>query len=206
MKMGEAAIPKKFEHLTKGLRGGLDSLSVRDALGGAGRLQRGNVARYTQEPIAIASYSPPNYPSNVLATPCPKCGATKTESAHHGVLYRVARLFGYRLRVCSRCRRKRFLRRDSFRAGESPEGRTQPAVAGSPAGDVSAGQPPGDGESGPGSADRRGACPRCGKYDFRRSHRRFWERLIGRGRMVRCRNCRYRFPKPDANPYEPAKS
>ena len=199
-------MPKKIERRTMGLTGGLDNLSVCGPLGGAGRLERGNVARYTQAPISIASYSLLNYPSNVLATPCPKCGATKTESARHGMLYRVARMFGYRLRICSRCRRKRFLPRDHSRTGESQEGLTQPAAAGPPAGDVSAGQPTLDEESKPAPAGRPDACPRCGKYDFRRSHRRFWERLIGRGRMVRCRNCRYRFPKPDANPYEPAKS
>ncbi|PYV35194.1 MAG: hypothetical protein DMG22_03175 [Acidobacteria bacterium] len=122
------------------------------------------------------------------------------------MVYRVARLFGYRLRVCSRCRRKRFLPRDSVHTVESPEGVTQATAASSPARELSASEPTLQEESGPASAGRRGACPRCGKHDFRRSHRRFWERLIGRGRMVRCRTCRYRFPNPHANPYEPSKS
>jgi len=41
-----------------------------------------------------------------------------------------------------------------------------------------------------------GACPRCGKQDYQRSRRRWWERVIRRGPMVRCRACRARFPMP----------
>jgi len=107
-----------------------------------------------------------------MATPCKKCGAEKTESVHHGVLYALAKVFGYRLRMCSRCHRLRFIPRRSSR----PRGNDTASVA----------------------APRpvRGACPNCGKVDYRRSRRLWWEHLILRGPMVRCRACRARFPLP----------
>jgi hypothetical protein len=39
------------------------------------------------------------------------------------------------------------------------------------------------------------SCPTCGSRDCRRSRRTFWEHLLGRGKMLRCRNCRRRFPQ-----------
>jgi hypothetical protein len=107
-----------------------------------------------------------------MARPCPHCGAQKTESVRHGFWYTLAKAFGYRLRKCSRCRRLRLLPRH----GETHE----------TAGVDDAGFQPG-------AAD---ACPRCGSKDYRRSRRRWWERLIGRGPMARCRACRQRFPYP----------
>ena len=47
-------MPKKIERRTMGLTGGLDNLSVCGPLGGAGRLERGNVARYTQAPAVVS--------------------------------------------------------------------------------------------------------------------------------------------------------
>lgn len=38
------------------------------------------------------------------------------------------------------------------------------------------------------------SCPRCGGTLFRRSHRRWYERLIRRPRMARCLKCDHRFP------------
>lgn len=43
---------------------------------------------------------------------------------------------------------------------------------------------------------RRYTCPFCGSGDCRISRRRFWERLTGKGKMLRCRQCRKRFPRP----------
>jgi hypothetical protein len=104
-----------------------------------------------------------------MASPCKKCGAEKTESVPHGVLYQLAQVFGYRLRMCSRCRRLRLFPLLS-RPSAPVENPTKP--------------------------DNPGGCPRCGSTDWRRSHCRFWERLIGRRRMVRCQACRARFPRP----------
>jgi hypothetical protein len=107
-----------------------------------------------------------------MATPCRKCGAEKTENVHHSTLYALAKLFGYRLRMCSRCHRLRLTPRH-------PE-RSAPRVEREPASKV----------------EIPGSCPRCGKNDFRRSRRRLWERMFLRGPMVRCRACHTRFPLP----------
>ena len=40
-------------------------------------------------------------------------------------------------------------------------------------------------------------CPYCGGTHYRRSRRRWWERLMKRPRMARCRRCIRRFPYPD---------
>ena len=107
-----------------------------------------------------------------MATPCKNCGAEKTEDVRHGLLYALAKAVGYRLRMCSRCHRLRLVPRYP-----------KPAVK----------------EAVPDPAPRppvQGACPKCGKIDYRRSRRLFWERLIFRGPMVRCRSCRARYPLP----------
>jgi hypothetical protein len=126
-----------------------------------------------------------------MAKPCPHCGAEKTESVPHGFLYAIAKVFGYRLRACSRCRRLRLLPRQ----GERREASEVDVVASEPrAADASprSGRT-NDADSQPPAAD---ACPHCGSKDYRRSRRLWWERLIGRGPMARCRACRYRFPHP----------
>jgi hypothetical protein len=46
-----------------------------------------------------------------MATPCPRCGATKTESARHGIVYRTLWRMGYHLRRCSFCNRPRLFKR-----------------------------------------------------------------------------------------------
>jgi len=87
-------------------------------------------------------------------------------------MYGVAKAFGYRLRICSRCHRYRLLPRH----GEKP--------------------PPQEERQQRRERKVLGACPQCGKKEFRRSRRLWWERLIMRGPMVRCRGCRTRFPMP----------
>lgn len=122
-----------------------------------------------------------------MATPCRKCGAQKTEDPYHGLLYSLAKACGYRLRICSRCRRRRFLplARPRLNDLDEPERlrREEPAQANLAINPGVEANPP-------------GACPKCGKVDFRRSRRRSWERMIGRGPMVRCRACQTRFPLP----------
>jgi hypothetical protein len=39
-------------------------------------------------------------------------------------------------------------------------------------------------------------CPRCGGTNYRRSRRRWYERLMKRPRMARCMKCEHRFPYP----------
>ena len=105
-----------------------------------------------------------------MATPCKKCGAEKTETVGHGLMYSMAKMFGYRLRICSRCHRYRLIPRH----GERPS-KSEPSASNPPA---------------------PGACPRCGQKDYRRSRRYLWERFIFRGPMVRCRACRTRYQMP----------
>jgi hypothetical protein len=47
-----------------------------------------------------------------MATPCGKCGATKTDPAGLRLLYKLAKALGLRLRRCANCKRIRFLRWD----------------------------------------------------------------------------------------------
>lgn len=110
---------------------------------------------------------------NEMVAPCEKCGAEKTESVDHGLLYALAKVFGYRLRMCSRCRRLRLLPRRGERIARGEERKPRP------------------------ESKVPGACPQCGEKDYRRSRRRWWERAIRRGPMVRCRACRTRFPMPE---------
>ena len=39
-------------------------------------------------------------------------------------------------------------------------------------------------------------CPKCGSTLYRRSRRRWYERLMSRPRMARCLKCDHRFPYP----------
>lgn len=111
-----------------------------------------------------------------MATPCRKCRATKTEPVRHGWRYNLARRFGYRLRTCSRCRRYRLV--PLSQSADLPNDEQLEHLADDEL------------ESGPTGP----VCPRCGKSDYRRSRRRWWERLLRRPPMVRCRTCRTRFP------------
>jgi len=45
-----------------------------------------------------------------MASPCPRCGASKTESVRHGVFYNLAWGLGYHLRRCSSCNRRRLFK------------------------------------------------------------------------------------------------
>jgi len=161
-----------------------------------------------------------------MASPCPHCGATKTESVRHGLIYGVFWKMGYHLRRCSFCNRRRLFKR----AGE---GRPHPndmtreelqeqydrkiaeAGGGMPTDPVSAdpetASQPAEEAVAPAPAqnvisvsveepteevDEYDCCPRCGSALFRRSRRTFFERLLKRRRMARCIRCDHRFPYP----------
>lgn len=47
------------------------------------------------------------------------------------------------------------------------------------------------------TADEYGLCPNCGNSKYRRSRRRWYERLLDRPKMARCLKCTHRFPYPD---------
>lgn len=115
-----------------------------------------------------------------MPSPCRKCGATKTEPVRRGIMRHSTRLFGYRLRECSRCRRWRILperifRRDGLYSGAAGENET-----------ANFGFDP-DGFDG---------CPRCGKKEFDRVPRNWMERVWRWAPMARCRKCGKRFTYP----------
>jgi hypothetical protein len=123
-----------------------------------------------------------------MATPCKKCGATKVESIYHGFFYKLARSYGYRLCVCSRCKRRRLipLHRSSAAKPEAVSSESLEEIAA---------PPPEPQEHTHKAHDPTLKCPKCGKSDYRRSRRQWWEHLIGRPHMYRCRACRSRFPR-----------
>jgi len=216
---------------------------------------------------------------------CPRCGATKTESVPHGLIYDLCWGMGYHLRRCSRCNRRRLLPRgdpsrphpndltieqlqtsfnkkvaasggrqpaqawgfgDTLAAASAdgaPEVRTslktveqrrEPAVAPKVAPASVAEPAPVEGPAAPAFVpapappqlaeaapverpaelafvrqqpsprwappaevvDDYHVCPQCGSSSYRRSRRRWWERMINRPRMARCMKCNHRFPYP----------
>lgn len=147
-----------------------------------------------------------------MGTPCRKCGSVRTSSLK-GWRDLLARPFGYRVKECVGCHRTRWVRRrtrDSERTGQSfVSGKppTQPeqaaakvaappteaavrAAEASPETGVSAEKPNPERHS-----RRAPCCPYCLSDRVRRSKRRWYERLIGKGIMMRCRECRRRFPE-----------
>jgi hypothetical protein len=109
------------------------------------------------------------------APPCRRCGSTKTGSARHGFLYNIAHLLGYRLRLCGGCRRLRLVARTPA---------AEPEVIRTTEVKTLTSTPP----------NNSPACPYCGSTDFRRSRRRWYDYLLKRPKMARCRTCRRRFP------------
>jgi hypothetical protein len=139
-----------------------------------------------------------------MISPCPRCGATRTDSVRHGVMYRLVWIFGYRLQQCSRCRLPRFIRRphdvfpDSLQLREEAaagphfveERRAQKMVKGNSA--LKENQVIGAGSSNRGW----GRCPACRTTRYHRSRRTILERILLRPRMAHCEKCGSRFPYP----------
>jgi len=110
-----------------------------------------------------------------MQTACRKCGATKTETVSEGspLVNNLARVFGYELRQCSRCRRLRLLkRRGGHRRYHRPP--HEVPVVGPGGGEGAAQQvsgPAARGSAGPATEHRSvdsavpdglAHCPRCG--------------------------------------------
>jgi hypothetical protein len=159
-----------------------------------------------------------------MASPCPRCGAIKTESVRHGIIYHLFWSLGYHLRRCSQCDRWRVFRRGRSRAeleevpvpnsgadsslevgGESPPEKGAGTAGGGEREAATAreeGSASAEGDEAYVPADWEdspydyGCCPKCGSTLYRRSHRTSFERLIGRPRMARCLKCGHRFPYP----------
>jgi hypothetical protein len=146
-----------------------------------------------------------------MASPCRKCGATKTSHAKRGLTRWLLEKLGFKLRVCGGCRRYRIFRHTRSESGsraEASQAMDQPSVSMQQATEVLRGQTAAgpaaaasaisDTASEPmGSALAPLACPECGSTNYRRSRRTSWERARGIPRMLRCRECRRRFEAPD---------
>ncbi len=161
-----------------------------------------------------------------MSSPCPRCGANKTKSVRHGIIYNTAWKIGYHMRRCSYCNRYRFIRmggrnhphpndmtmeqlQESFNRQIVAAGGSLPANSPKPGENMAfdSGKEAGSQGAGPSTSplnpteerieeDRPRSCPKCGSHNFRRSRRRWYERLLRRGRMARCSKCRHRFPYP----------
>ena len=161
-----------------------------------------------------------------MASPCPRCGNTKTESIRHGFIHDTLWNWGYHLRRCSFCNRWRLFRRadptqrhpDDMTREELQEhfDRKIAEALGKPyepydppEGDMASDSsepsrelPAREGNSSIGLAEQTDEvddywlCPKCGSTIFRRSHRRWYERLLRRPKMARCMKCDHRFPYP----------
>jgi len=161
-----------------------------------------------------------------MASPCPRCGTTKTESVRHGFIHDTLWNMGYHLRRCSFCNRRRLFKRadpsrphpDDMTVEELQERfnrkiaeslRKTSELSETTGGNMashSSEEPPGPGAqpSTPplGVAEETDEledyhlCPKCGSTIYRRSRRRWYERLAKRPRMARCLKCDHRFPYP----------
>jgi DNA-directed RNA polymerase subunit RPC12/RpoP len=161
-----------------------------------------------------------------MASPCPRCGHTKTESVRHGFVFDTLWKFGYHLRRCSFCDhwrlfkqrgptqrhpdnmtvdelRERFNRKLAETASKaSPASETPEGKMASDSSEKSGG--PGDqpvrpsirGAGATDEFDEYRLCPKCGSSNYHRSRRRWYERLVKRRRMARCMKCNHRFPYP----------
>ena len=146
-----------------------------------------------------------------MEIPCKRCGAVKTERIY-GIEDQLARLFGYKARECGGCRRLRWIplepngreahppaRRRHRRRKEASvvSGSGAVAVAASP-GRRSEGLPENSADDDPEPI----RCPQCGTDRVRPSRRTFFERLLGKGKMMRCRKCGKRFCSEPEETYE----
>ncbi len=162
----------------------------------------------------------------VMSSPCPRCGATKTESVRHGFIYNTAWKMGYHMRRCSDCNRWRFMPLGSRKLPHPNEmtmeqlqesfNRKVAAASGIPPANLptpgenmafsSSDESPSKG-AGPSTtpiekkveryeAELPRACPKCESIQYHRSRRRWYERLLKRPKMARCSRCGHRFPYP----------
>ncbi len=119
------------------------------------------------------------------ARPCRRCGATRAHRWRVSFVYGAFKLLGYRLCRCARCNRLRLVPRHPHeRKEEEPE-----IIA-----EVEEKEP------------APNQCPHCGSSDYRRSQRRWSERLTKSPKMARCRECGTRFPYPERGPSDPETS
>ncbi len=161
-----------------------------------------------------------------MSSPCPRCGTIKTESVRHGFIHNTLWRWGYHLRRCSFCNRRRLFKREDrnrphpddmtveelqerFQRKIAEASRGHSATSETPGGNMESGSSeesrgleaqPGQSSIGVAEAideeDEYRLCPKCRGTVYRRSRRRWWERMMKRPKMARCMKCDHRFPYP----------
>jgi len=140
-----------------------------------------------------------------MISPCPRCGATRTDSVRHGAMYKLVWTVGYRLQRCSRCRLPRFIRRhrdespDSLQLGEEAAAGPHFTDKGRAREMAKENSEPTENQVTSADSSNRGwgRCPACGSTAYHhRSRRTTLERILLRPRMARCEKCGSRFPYP----------
>ena len=161
-----------------------------------------------------------------MASPCPRCGTTKTESLRHGFIHNMLWNRGYHLRRCSYCNRWRLFKRtdltqrhpDDMTREELEEQFRRKIAAASEKTSTASKTPEGNMDSSSSEQSRElraeastpsiglaeatdevddyHLCPECGSTIYHRSRRRWYERLLKRPKMARCMKCDHRFPYP----------
>ena len=161
-----------------------------------------------------------------MASPCPRCGATKTESVRHGFIHDKLWNMGYHLRRCSSCHRRRLFKRahpdqphpddmtveelrESFERQIAKSLEKEHTDLKATGGKMASDSPEKARELGaqpigssigvavaPAEVEDYRLCPKCGSTLYRRSRRRWYERLVRRPKMARCLKCDHRFHYP----------
>ena len=161
-----------------------------------------------------------------MESPCPRCGTFKTESVHHGFIYAALWKMGYHLRRCSFCNRKRMFKRpdptrphpdnltmedlqrsfdrkiaQSLGKPVEVSTRHRANLASNSTERVHRHRSHADTSSNrvavaTDEVTKDPVCPNCASVHYRRSRRRWYEKLLKRPRMARCRKCDHRFPFP----------
>jgi hypothetical protein len=137
-----------------------------------------------------------------MISPCPKCGATKTDPVPHGVKYDLVWAFGYRLQRCSRCRTARYIprhrgnSRGSFPVEQEPQRTLRPPAEPGTLGTADASPEPKEVQvtAGDSSYANLLRCPACGSTKHHRTQRTKLERMLQRPPMGHCERCGKRFP------------
>jgi len=138
-----------------------------------------------------------------MSSPCPKCGATKTDPVRHGLRYKLVWAFGYRLHRCAGCRGPRFIPRHDGKSPRSLELGKEAATVAHVAEERGALKtaeeklaPKVTKQVTAADSSNRGlrCCPVCGSTQYHRTKRTTLEHLLLRRRMARCENCGLRFP------------
>jgi len=139
-----------------------------------------------------------------MISPCPKCGATKTDPVPHDIKYELVWAFGYRLQRCSRCRAARYIPRHRAKSRGSSPVENEPqstrwlAEERGTLGTADASPEPNKHQGSAADSFERDVrhCPACGGTGYHRTRRTTKERLLRRPPMARCESCGLRFPYP----------